>query len=379
MLRATSTALQSLGITGPALLVDEARARRNIRRLADKARRDGVILRPHFKTHRSAAVGRWFADEGVAGITVSSAAMAERFARAGWRDITLAFLLNPLEVPRLAALALALRGRGGCLGVAIDSVAAARALAPLAGGEPAVWLKVDTGYGRTGLPWRDPAAGAEVCAALPAGLAPRGLLAHAGHGYRARDRELLRDIWVETRDRLAEFRRGLGRPDLRLSVGDTPTCCAVESFAGVDEVRPGNFVFFDLMQLQIGSCGPDDLAAAAVCPVVGVYPDSHRLVVHGGAVHLSKEHLTAEDGRALYGRLGTLQIAGGLGLGRVLGDTSVTDLSQEHGVIRIPPRDFSALAAGLQPGDLVLIWPVHSCLACDLLPRRVLPQGAPLD
>ena len=86
-------------ITRPTLLLDVVRARRNIARMADKARRNGVRFRPHFKTHQSAAIGAWFRAEGVACITVSSVTMARYFADQGWQDITIVFPVNVREAP----------------------------------------------------------------------------------------------------------------------------------------------------------------------------------------------------------------------------------------------------------------------------------------
>jgi len=351
MFKATSEHLISLGITGPTFLVDEARARANIRRMAKKAAASGVAFRPHFKTHQSTRVGGWFRDEGVDRITVSSVAMAEHFAESGWTDITLAFLVNPLEAPRLRRLDEYLRSHGGSLGVTVDSVAAARAVAGLK-----IWIKVDTGYGRTGVPWDDAPALNSL-----SGKAT-GLLTHTGHSYHARGGKGLTDLWTETVTRLTAAREAAGRPDLLLSTGDTPCCCAVDEFTGVDEVRPGNFVFGDLMQVQIGSMQPNELAAAAALPVVGLYPDRGQVVIQGGAVHLSKESLK-EDGRTIFGKLGTLELppGGQPGLGEVLGDAPVISLSQEHGVIEVGQDH------GLEIGDLIVVWPVHSCLTCDLL------------
>ncbi len=59
-------------ITRPTLLLDETRCRRNIQRMADKARANHVRFRPHFKTHQSAQIGAWFREYGVEVITVSS-------------------------------------------------------------------------------------------------------------------------------------------------------------------------------------------------------------------------------------------------------------------------------------------------------------------
>ena len=128
MLKTTSEFLQQLGFTSPGVLINEDQARANIRTMAEKARRAGAVFRPHFKTHQSADVGRWFADEGVAAITVSSVAMAEYFAAHGWDDITIAFLLNPLEWGRIEVLTDDLAERGGSLAITVDSVATATSI-----------------------------------------------------------------------------------------------------------------------------------------------------------------------------------------------------------------------------------------------------------
>ncbi len=367
MFKHTSDILKDQGINRSTLVIFEGRARANIKRLGNRAAGCCVTMRPHFKTHQSETVAGWFADEGIDRITVSSLDMAVRFATAGWRDITIAFLLNPLERPRLLDLASRLAARKGRLGCTIDSTAAAEALRTTGTVPPVdVWLKIDTGYGRTGIPWDDRPLLRAVVGALT--VPPRGLLTHAGHGYRARSRKALRKIWDETVARMQAARTILERNDLMLSVGDTPTCSVVEDYSGVDEIRPGNFVFYDLMQLQIGSCGPDDLAAAVACPVVGIYPDRRQVVIHGGAVHLSKESLQETGGR-IFGRPGLLDPP------RILDGARVTGLSQEHGVITFADGAFPA-AHELSIGDLMLVWPVHSCLATDLLTVRPAPSVA---
>lgn len=381
MLQTTNQALRSLGVTAPAVVIDEVRARRNIRRMADKARRSGVAFRPHFKTHQSMDVGRWFADAGTDRITVSSAVMAEHFAGAGWRDITLAFLLNPLQAPRLHELAAGLEAAGGGLGVTVASAAALHEALRIAAAR--IWLKIDTGYGRSGCAWDRPAVLHELAQEAAAAGRLQGLLTHAGHAYAARGVGPLRAIWNETLRRMQTVRDSLsdlpGAGGLLISVGDTPTCSTVDDFTGVDEVRPGNFVFYDLMQLAIGACGERDLAAAVACPVVQVDRERCRLVLHGGAVHLSKEPLTDDRGRSIYGRLGTLRRgADGFGADRVLAEAPLVALSQEHGIVQMDHGAFERLAAGLDVGDLALVWPVHSCLSCDLHREYLTLQGKKL-
>ena len=50
----------------PTLVLDERRARRNIARMAERARRFGVRFRPHFKTRQSQYAGRIFRESTTA-------------------------------------------------------------------------------------------------------------------------------------------------------------------------------------------------------------------------------------------------------------------------------------------------------------------------
>jgi D-serine deaminase-like pyridoxal phosphate-dependent protein len=79
----TTTSLYA-SITHPTLLLDEARCRANIARMAAHAKASNTRLRPHFKTHQSAKIGEWIRAEGVTSIACSSLRMAAYFADAGW-------------------------------------------------------------------------------------------------------------------------------------------------------------------------------------------------------------------------------------------------------------------------------------------------------
>lgn len=96
--------LSGLDITVPTLVLDENKVRENIRRMAEKAKKAGVRLRPHTKTHQSAEIAGWYRDYGIDGITVSSLTMAEYFADHGWDDITVAFPANILEIETINRL-----------------------------------------------------------------------------------------------------------------------------------------------------------------------------------------------------------------------------------------------------------------------------------
>ena len=355
-------------LSEPVLLLDEARVRRNLRRMAERATAAGVRLRPHFKTHQSHAVGRWCRALGVEAITVSSLAMAEYFAADGWRDITLAFPFHPGMRDRVAALA----GRiafGIVLAdpLALDGVRFSARVD--------VWLKIDVGSHRTGFAPEDP-DGLRALAATLVGrddIRLRGLLAHAGHSYDARGAEAIaavRDDTLALLGRLREELASISGP-LELSVGDTPTCSTADAFPGVDEIRPGNYVFYDLSQWQIGACGVDDIAVAMACPVAARHPARGQLVVHGGAVHFSKDAMQL-DGQRVFG----LAVdATPDGWGALRPEIRLVGLSQEHGIVAAP----ADVIARLRPGDTLLFLPVHSCLTADAMGRYVSLTGESIE
>ena len=64
----------------PCALVDLEQLERNTRRVADKARRLGVRLRPHVKTHKCVEIARIQTDLHFGGVTVSTLAEAHAFA-----------------------------------------------------------------------------------------------------------------------------------------------------------------------------------------------------------------------------------------------------------------------------------------------------------
>lgn len=341
----------------PTVILNAQIARRNIERMAAKAKHSGVRFRPHFKTHQSAAVGEWFRTAGVEAITVSSLSMAAYFAEHGWQDITVAIPVNWLEIDRINALAARIK-----LNLLVESVETTQFLQANLVHPVNIWLKIDTGYHRTGLLWDHLPAIQSVANAIQQSDKTRltGLLTHAGHSYSARSQAAIQTIYQETVTRLQQVKASLGMDQLELSLGDTPCCSLIEDFGAVDEIRPGNFVFYDWMQTQIGSCGWEDIAVAVACPVIAKHADRNTLVLYGGGVHLSKDHLRLANGQPHYGAIVQWQ---GDGWGAPVPDTYVSSLSQEHGLVKTIPSFFEQVKVG----DVLLVLPVHSCMTCDLL------------
>ncbi len=358
----------------PTLLLDEGRARNNIKVMAERAAKSKVRFRPHFKTHQSAEIGEWFREIGVEAITVSSLSMARYFAQHGWQDITVAFPTNILEIDTINELASQVK-----LGVLVEAEQTVKILSEQVTSPLDVWIEVDVGYGRSGVDWTD----ADMLDALATQLSDaeqltlRGALTHAGHAYTARTKSDIRITYQDMVFKMKAARSRLkmaGVEEIEISIGDTPTCSVVNNLSDVDEIRPGNFVFYDIMQLQIGACDEEQIATAMACPVVAKYPEQNRIILYGGAVHLAKEAII-ENGQNIFGYIALPQENGGWGF-RV-GGAYLTGLSQEHGIVTAGPQ----LMSQVNIGDILIVLPVHACLTANLMRKyqtldgQIIPLG----
>lgn len=351
---------ENLSIERPTLILSKKRAIRNIERMVRKAQGSGVRFRPHFKTHRSAQIGEWFRGFGVECITVASVEMARYFAKSGWRDITIAFPVNLREIGRINELA-----RQVQLSLLVESSRTVLFLRQNLTSRASVWIDIDTGYHRTGIASSRPqevVALASEIARTPS-LSFSGILTHAGHSYEARSKHEIEAVHTDTVNQMGRVRDALesaGFSEIQVSVGDTPTCSTVDNFGDVDEIRPGNFVFYDLRQLSIGACAEEDIAIAVACPVVSKNRSRSEIVIYGGLAHLSGDSLLRENGTESYGAISRL---GKKGWGPRIDNAFVSHLSQVHGLVKADGKLFEQIRVG----DALMILPVHSCLLSYLL------------
>lgn len=358
----------------PCALVDLERLRRNAAWARDRAARLGVSLRPHTKTHRCPQIAR-IQLQGLPGrVTVSTVAEALAMAEAGFTDITWAM---PVPLPRLE-VAVALSRSVERFSLLLDHPAAADAVEAAGRREGLripVFLKVDCGFGRAGV---DPTLHESVELARRLAASPslefRGLLTHGGQAYGVRDREGALVVARKERDAVVEFARHLRIQGVEVavtSVGSTPTFAAAEDLAGVTEVRPGNYIFFDAFQAAIGSCAPEDCAFSVLSTVVGDYPHRGACLLDAGALALSKDP-------------GPVHVDAGCGFGRIVpcgGDAGhsglrLVSLTQEHGLLRTEGDG----ARRLRIGERVRIVPNHSCLSAACFDRyQVVEKGEVVD
>lgn len=343
----------------PTLLLHKQKALKNMQFMLEKARKNEVRLRPHFKTHQSHEVGRWFREMGVQAITVASLKMAKYFAQDGWEDITVAIPFAPYNHIEINVLAKKIS-----LNLITASPDNVQILSENLAEKVGIYLKIDVGTHRTGfLPHEKEAIEKtfEIIDNQPL-ITFKGFLAHAGHTYNARSHAEIEKIYHESISILQKLKNQyISRyPHLEISVGDTPSCSVINDFSGVDEIRPGNFVFYDLMQANISSCEEAQIAVALACPIIAKHKERLQIVIHGGAVHLSKDNVVLENGQKYFGKIVKLQENG---WSEAIEGLLLVSVSQEHGIIQATPETFDLF----QIGDEIGILPIHSCLVADLM------------
>jgi D-serine deaminase-like pyridoxal phosphate-dependent protein len=332
--------------------------------MRERCRAHGVQLRPHMKTMKSVEAARIALGATSGPITVATLKEAEYFADHGFDDIFYAVCITPDKLARAARLA----RRANRFSLLVDNVDAAEAVAVSAARESVqhnVWIEIDCGEHRTGLPPGDLAV---IRIARLLSENPHttfaGVATHGGQAYGAestseitRIAELERSAAVDAAMRIRNA--GIACPNV--SAGSTPTAVHGQSWDGVTELRAGVYMTGDLFQAGIGSCAMDALAFTVLATVIARNTERGQVVVDAGGLALSKDRSTAGHAfDAGYGRV--LDINGNAAFGAL----KIDDVHQEHGEMHaVSPAVLDKLA----PGTRVRILPNHACMTAAMYDR----------
>lgn len=350
-------------IVAPVLLVKKQVCLQNIRRMHAKTIQRNIILRPHFKTHQSEEVGRWFMDHNIHKITVSSLEMAWFFIKKGWKDITIALPLNPNWTNEINSIP-----EDVTINLLAESLESIRSFSGHLKKDCTLFLKIDVGYHRCGIHPENTREIEKILEFIGQSkhLTFKGFLSHAGQSYHAQNKDEIKRIYKSSLEKLLHLKNHFSRfsDDLILSYGDTPTCSIVDNFSGLNEIRAGNFIYYDLMQLKLGSCSRENIAVCLAAPVLSLHPERNEILLHAGAVHLSKEQLKI-NGKSIFGLIVKCNEHGWQFIDE---NAYLVSLSQEHGIVHAS----NEFIRSLSPGDTLGIIPVHSCLTANLMKDKTL-------
>lgn len=362
------TGLDWSSLDTPALLVDLDRLDDNIGWMAGHARAGGVALRPHFKTHKSIAIARRQLAAGASGITVAKLDEAEALVDGGIHaPILLAFqvvgepkLERAIRLASRVPLTLAVDSPDGAGRLAAAAARAGRALD--------VWIEIDSGLRRCGVQPSDAPPLARAVAAH-ASLRLTGMFTHAGQSYAARGADEVAAIAAIESSAVVEAAsatRAIGIPVETVSAGSTPTARFLDGSSGITEIRPGTYVFYDALQVALGSAEPEQCALSVSTTVIS-RPAPDRAVVDAGSKTLGLDRgAHSSDLLADYGTV--LDV-----------DAALVRLSEEHGILRIPAHSPMAI------GDRIRIVPNHVCSVTNLgrrfygLREGVVREVIPID
>jgi D-serine deaminase-like pyridoxal phosphate-dependent protein len=232
-------------IDTPALVIDLDAMQRNLAAMAAFARERGLRLRPHAKMHKSAWIAQQQIAQGAVGVCVQKTSEAEALAAQGVRDV---FITN--EVIDEAKLArVAVMARKVTLAIAVDSAPGVERLAAAlqaAGSTLDVFVEIDIGHGRCGVPPRDAATLAR--SVTRRGLHFAGLLAYHGRAQHLRSAAERRAAIGTSAQAVREALNALAAAgiDCPLVSGAGSGSFALEAESGMwGELQCGSYLFMD--------------------------------------------------------------------------------------------------------------------------------------
>jgi D-serine deaminase-like pyridoxal phosphate-dependent protein len=334
-------------IDTPALAVDLDIMERNLRRVADYSREHGLRLRPHTKTHKSPVIGRRQVALGAVGLTVAKVGEAEVMQAADPPDLLVAYpVLGRAKLNRLMQVAETTR-----VTVSLDSLVAAQQLSDAARNamrEIGVLAEFDAGLGRVGVsPGPDLLDLARAIQGLK-GLRFEGLAFYPG--YIKAGGEEARKAIQELSSLVKSIREDFSRAGIRVNIvsgGSTPSLYQSHEVSGLNEVRPGTYVYNDLNTVISGACTLEDCAASVLVTVAST-AHAGQVIIDGGSKTFSSDRLNLAD-NVTFGRVVE---APGCVFHR---------MNEEHGFV-----DVTHAGRSFAVGDRLRLIPNHVCVVMNL-------------
>jgi D-serine deaminase-like pyridoxal phosphate-dependent protein len=290
--------------------------------------------------------------------------MATYFAQDGWDDITIAFPFYRQQLSEINQLS------DNCtIRLFVQNTDDTKYLDSSLKNPVELMIEIDAGYNRSGLSYLEKETIDDLVRSMntASNVIFKGFYSHDGGTYHVHGKEAVRQT-IE-RDLKAFIDLHDRYPNVEYGLGDTPSSSLLDDLSPSTELSPGNLIFYDLMQIEIGSCSYDDLGMLIQVPVVQEKPDDDQCIIHGGAVHFSKERLNI-NGKDCYGQPVLVSKNGSI---QKIDGTSLIALSQEHGTV----SGLKALKRSINTDRLTELWicPVHSCLAANLFEEYTTPAG----
>ena len=342
-------------IDTPALLIVEDRLDRNILHMQTLADENYSWLRPHIKTHKSVDIAHRQITLGSPGITTAKLSEAEIMFESGIHDIFIANqITHPLKINRLKMLHAQCRliiGMDNEKQIELLRPAFQKTIQPLE-----VRIEIDSGFGRCGIKDNKVLLSLAQKISAEPWLLLEGIFTHAGQVYSAASEEEVARIGnAEARavELAHTYLHQKGIEVQTVSVGSTPTAKYAVRSDAVNEIRPGNYVFYDGIQLALGSARAESCSLFLMSTVIS-QPKKDQIVIDAGSKALGLD-------RGAH----SLQMLTGYGT-PVNIEATIERVSEEHGILKLKQ------AQNIELGSPVIILPNHACSVANLFEKYYL-------
>ncbi len=337
----------------PCIIVDLDKLEYNIKEMARLAEKKGLELWPMIKTHKSKYVVKLQLEHGAKGILVAKLGEAEKMVEAGVEKVILAYpIIGEEKLNRLVSLT-----RKAEVYCSIDSLESAKILNEKALSVGSVFkciIIIDSGLNRLGIQVKELESLYNQLTKLK-GISVVGAATHGGHVYGAIDRAgVLKaaDEELVAIQQATEILKEQGLEPEISAIGSTPTVKAIADFKDIKQIRPGNYVFYDAVQVALGVVPAERCALSILSTVLSV-PEAGRAVMDAGSKILCLD----------AGAHGNDNIKG-YGIVKKHPEVLVKGLSEELGrLVYDPAKD------NLKVGDVLEIIPNHACTVVNMVDR----------
>ncbi len=337
-------------IATPALLCSLRQLSDNLKQMQEHCRRHQLNLRPMVKTHKCSRIIQMQMEAGATGVLTTSLKEARLALKTGCKDITLAYPLMEASQKR----ALQEMSENCKLTLTVDSLEQVEFLQSCFMGMPQVkiLIKIDSGLHRLGIIPEDTPRLQSVCQAIlqSKNLEYEGVSTHAGQVYSCRNLKEVLQVAKKEQDSVRRASKSLLplSPSNVVAIGSTPTVICSNDFEGITEVRPGNYVFYDRIQVALGAAQMEQCALRVAGTVLSK-PADHRAIINLGSKQLGLDR--GAHGQELTPFFGTIM---------EYPEAEIFALSEELGRVCLP------LSSKIQAGDIIHVIPNHACVVSNL-------------
>ncbi|MBZ6004471.1 alanine racemase [Paraclostridium bifermentans] len=336
-------------LSTPNFILDLDALENNLKVVQDLCNKNNKELWPMTKTHKSTKLAQMQIDFGAKGLLVGTIDEAEAFVESGIKAITFPYpIANVSNIKR--AIKLSKKAR---IILSFDNVESAKLWNDELVKEDMnmeYFILINSGLNRLGVtPENSPNLAKELSQFKNLKLI--GISTHPGHVYAVASPEEVSPISKQEVERMTIAKQFLQSNGFEIGVvasGSTPTFFDVVSDPSLDVLRPGNYPFYDNIQLSLDICKEYDCSLTALGTIIS-RPSEDLFIVDVGSKCLGLDK--GAHGSALI-----------TGFGKVKGhdELNIIGLSEEVGKIQIIGD------TKLKVGDKIQIIPNHSCSCANM-------------